>query len=299
VTPAAAGTTPDIRTTPIVGAPFGALLELDLASDLSGDEVRTLRFLLATHDVLVVRGGVSEAEQRRLCGALGRVLPQGPRAEVNDRPPLPQPEVIHISNVVADAVAGDAELDFHYEFAYLATPPVGLSLYAEEFSGGPAGTRFVSGRLAYRRLPPALQRRLDRLQGLFVAQYDPDIRRSLGRHRDRLVDPTYPRAVHPLVIPHPATDEPILYVTASQVDRVLGLSDKDSDELLQTLFAAVYVDENVYEHRYEPGDLVLWDNLNVQHARPTGTPGARRTLRRMVFGEKTPWEEWPFGVDAG
>jgi taurine dioxygenase len=282
----------------VSGAAFGAVLEVELASDLSTEDERTLRFLLATHDVLVVRGGMSEAAQRRLCGALGRLLPQGPRAEVNDRPPMPQPEVIHISNVIADAVPGDVELDFHYEFAYLATPPAGLSLYAEEVSGGPAGTRFVSGRLAYRRLSPALQRRLERLQGLFIAQYDPDIRGALGRHRDRLVDPTYPRAVHPLVIPHPVSDEPILYVSSSQVDRVLGLSDDESEDLLGQLFADMYVDENVYEHHYEPGDLVVWDNLNVQHARPTGSAGARRTLRRMLFGEKPPWEEWPFGADA-
>jgi taurine dioxygenase len=143
-----------------------------------------------------------------------------------------------------------------------------------------------------------MQRRLERLQGLFVAQYDPDVRRALGRHRDRSVDPRYPRAVHPLVVPNPVTDESILYVSSSQVDRVLGLPDDESDELLQQLFAAMYVDDNIYEHHYEAGDLVVWSNLNVQHARPTGSSGARRTLRRVVFGEKAPWEEWPFRIDA-
>jgi taurine dioxygenase len=274
-------------------------VEIDLSEDVPVDQQHQLRVLLATNDVLVVRGGVSEDEQRRFCAAFGRILAQGPRAEINDRPPLPQPEVIYISNVRPEAVPGDVALGFHHEFAYLSTPPAGLSLYAEDVSGGPAGTMFVSGRLAYRCLPAGIQRRLDRLQGLFVAQYDPNIRQALGRHRDRAVDPTYPRAVHPLVVPHPVTGEPILYVNSSQVDRVLGLSDDDSEELLSALFAAMYVDANIYEHHYEPGDLVVWDNLNVQHARPTGEQGAVRTLRRMVFGEKAPWEEWPFGTGAG
>jgi taurine dioxygenase len=288
-----------MRSYPIVGAPFGLVVEVDLGRELSAADRVELRSLLAQHDVLVVRGGLTESEQRRLCSALGRILPQGPRAEVNERPPLPQPEVIYLSTVRADAVPADAELAFHYEFAYLATPPTGLSLYAAELGGEPAGTRFVSGRIAYARLPDDLRQRLDKLQVLFVAQYDPEIRRSLGRHRDRAVDPRFPRAVHPLVVPHPVTGVPTLYVSASQVDRVLGLSDDDSEELLATLLEHLYRDDHVYEHSYEPGDLVVWDNLNVQHARPAGEAGAVRTMRRMIFGEKAPWEEWPFGGGGG
>ena len=292
------GTATDINATALPGAPFGVEVEVDLSADLGSAQQQELRQLLARHDVLVLRGGFTEDEQRRLCAALGRILPQGPRAEVNDQPSLPQPEVIYISNAIEAAVPGDVELGLHHEFAYLATPPVGLSLYAEEVSGGPAGTKFVSGRLAYKCLAPEVQRRLDKLQGLFVAQYDPAIRSALGRHRDRAVDPRYPRAVHPLVVPHPVTGDLILYVNSSQVDRVLGLSEDESEGLLQSLFAAMYVDDNVYVHRYQAGDLVVWDNLNVQHARPAGQAGAVRTLRRMVFGEKTPWEEWPFGTDG-
>jgi taurine dioxygenase len=38
----------------------------------------------------------------------------------------------------------------------------------------------------------------------------------------------------------------------------------------------------VYEHAWENGDLVAWDNLAVQHARPNLTrDGPVRTLRKV------------------
>lgn len=293
---AAARTADALRATPLPGAPFGVELEIDIDPSrlFTNDQRLALRRLLAVNDVIVVRGGISAEQQLALCGAFAPVLPQGPRAVIHDRPPLPQPEVIHLSNVLDDGALGNDALGYHHEFAYLPTPCVGISLYAEDIEDGQCGTRFVSGRLAYGRLPLALHERLDRLQGLFVAQFDAGIRKSLGRHRDAEVDPRYPRAVHPVVIPHPITDEPVLYVNNSQTDRILGLPEHESEGLLQTLFDHMYDERNVYEHRYRPGDLVLWDNLNVQHGRAPAEPSLHRTLRRVIFGAKAPWEEWPY-----
>jgi taurine dioxygenase len=78
-----------------------------------------------------------------------------------------------------------------------------------------------------------------------------------------------------------------------QTISILGLAQPESDALLDTLFQALYEPTNVYEHEWHDGDLVIWDNLAVQHARQKVDESAPRTLRRVVFGEKAPWEEWP------
>ena len=284
---------PTFDTAPLDGAPFGVEVDLDPTTPLSTAEGIELRRLLAANDVLVVRGGMTERQQVAFCNAIAPVLPQGPRAVIHDRPPLPQPTVIRLSNVIDDGPLGNDALGYHHEFAYLPTPCTGLSLYAEDVEDGQVGTRFVSGRMAYAALPSAMQRRLERLQGLFVAQFDTNVRRSLGRHRDSEVDPTFPRAVHPVVIPHPVTGEQVLYVNNSQTDRILGVGDAESEDLLQVLFGYLYDGRFLYEHRYRPGDLVVWDNLNIQHGRAPAQPALHRTLRRVVFGDKAPWEEWP------
>ena len=44
----------------------------------------------------------------------------------------------------------------------------------------------------------------------------------------------------------------------------------------------------MYEHHWRNGDLVIWDNVALQHARPPIADGTRRTLRRVVCG--TPYQ---------
>lgn len=281
-----------IRARPLEDAPFGAEIEVDCTAAFTQAAGDALRRLLATHDLLVVRGGLTTEEQVRLCAAFGRVLPQGPRVEVNIDPPLPQPEVLWLSNAGSVALDND-ELAWHIEFAYMPTPCAGLSLCAEQVAPGQAGTRFASGRLAHAALPSALAARIEQLQGLFVAQFDAQRRATLARHRDREVDPAFPRAVHPVVVRNPATGVPSLFVSHSQTDRILGLDDATSEALLEELWSYSYAAEVVHEHRYEPGDCVVWDNRNVQHARGACEPSLPRRLRRVLFGSLAPWEEWP------
>jgi taurine dioxygenase len=277
----------ELSATPLAGAPYGAELHVDLAGPFSAADGDVLRGLLATHQFLLVRGGVSAEEHLRLMRAFGRVLPQGPRAVLHDQP-TGLKDVIYLSNTRGDGVNGNAELWFHHEFAYLPTPCAGLSLYAEEVDEGVAVTRFASGIRAYQQLPDDLKRRLDKLQVLFVANYV-----FTTRNRDAEADPTWPRAVHPAGVPHPITGEPCIFVNQSQTDSIVGLDRSESDALIDTLYGYLFDPANVYEHHWQNGDLVIWDNLALQHARPSNNPDAVRTLRRITFGEKTPWEEWP------
>jgi taurine dioxygenase len=74
---------------------------------------------------------------------------------------------------------------------------------------------------------------------------------------------------------------------------ILGLGRVESDALLDALFDELYAPANVHEHRWRRGDLVIWDNLALQHARSRLDADEPRILRRVVFGERAPWEDWP------
>src|SRR5258708_4930900 len=113
-------TTTACTVTPLPNAPFGAELSVDVTRPLAAGAGDELRALLAEHQVLVVRGGVTRDDHVRLIRAFGRVLPQGPRAVLHDRPTGLR-EVIYLSNVRDDGVNGNEELWFHHEFAYLPT----------------------------------------------------------------------------------------------------------------------------------------------------------------------------------
>ena len=284
-----------VRSVALPGAPFGVSVEFDRAPGPLAPAIgATLRELLAHHHVLVLHGEWSEADHIDLIGAFGRVLPQGPRVIVNDHPAGDQPVVTFVSNMT-DGGLGTFELAFHHDLAHVATPLSGLSLYALEVGADQPPTRFANGRLAYEQLSPAIRERLVGLQGLFAANYTTtsDESSSARAVRDSL-DPTWPRTVHPVVVPHPLTGEHCVYVNEMMTTEILGLDRHDGDALLDLLFARLYDPANIYEHHWQAGDLVVWDNLAVQHGRRNVRATVPRTLRRVVFGEKAPWEQWPY-----
>jgi taurine dioxygenase len=141
-----------------------------------------------------------------------------------------------------------------------------------------AATSFASGALAYKALPHEMKESLLGLQSLNCLTIKLD-----ARTYEMDVPPQFPRALHPVVIRHPGTTEPILYVNYMQTSRILGMREDESEALLNKLFAQLYAPENIYHHRWQKGDLVIWDNLALQHARLTPVD-ERRTLQRVTGG---------------
>jgi taurine dioxygenase len=87
----------------------------------------------------------------------------------------------------------------------------------------------------------------------------------------------------PLVRLHPRTGRPLLYVSAMGTSHVVELPRAASDALLAELFAVLYDPALVYEHNWRNGDLVIFDNLLMQHARgDVLADGPARTLRKVI-----------------
>jgi alpha-ketoglutarate-dependent taurine dioxygenase len=75
-----------------------------------------------------------------------------------------------------------------------------------------------------------------------------------------------------------------------------GLSWEASGELLREVFAHLYAAENLTEHVWRRGDIVIWDNITFQHARGSIEGVGRRVLQRVAVGEKSLWEMNPAAV---
>ncbi len=106
------------------------------------------------------------------------------------------------------------------------------------------------------------------------------------RVRKGRLDESYPHSLRPVLWPHRDTARPILAVTQQQTDAIVGLDPDASTALIEELFAHLYRDDHVYVHEWSPGDLVVWDNHAVQHARPEVGTEEARTLRRVCVGER-------------
>ncbi|MCH7487005.1 MAG: TauD/TfdA family dioxygenase, partial [Proteobacteria bacterium] len=137
-------------------------------------------------------------------------------------------------------------------------------------------------------LPAGEKARIETWRVLNVYDYggNPTVR---GYH----VNPDAPRFVHPLVIVHPVTGERLLFANRLMSVRIEGLDRDESDRVLTRLFDHAEQSRFIFEHAWKAGDLVMWDNLAVMHARTDFDPAEGRVLRRVaVKGPR------PLGVDG-
>jgi len=242
----------------------GAEVHVDLREELGPAQREHLVELYRRHHLLLFRGvPLSLEEQVRAVGYIGEPLGGS-----------------YISNTVAGAGAPEGELEFHSDLTYTELPTRGISLYAEDVEPGAAATKYANAQRGYELLPETLRERLRGRTAMHLRM--PDHLES--RTREWHMGPQGLRATQPVLYPKPDTGEPVLLITRLAVDRILDMPAADSEELLEELYGHLYAADNIYEHHWVMHDLVIWDNLALQHARSdVRLHGPRRSLRRVAF----------------
>ena len=76
---------------------------------------------------------------------------------------------------------------------------------------------------------------------------------------------TKPPVVHPMAVRHPYTGRTCLYCDPGYTIHVLGLAEAESAALLRQLFAFQTRDEFIYRHKWQVGDVLIWDNIATIH----------------------------------
>jgi len=64
--------------------------------------------------------------------------------------------------------------------------------------------------------------------------------------------------------------------------RIEGLDPGESDAILEQLYEIGERRENIFEHVWQLGDFLMWDNRCTIHARTDFPKGERRLLRRCT-----------------
>lgn len=88
----------------------------------------------------------------------------------------------------------------------------------------------------------------------------------------------------PLVNRHPISGHRTLMLNEWHMPRVVGMAEAESTQLLSTVFAAATSERNSYQHKWQVGDLLMWDNTLTMHtAVPVGA-GAKVHRRIIING---------------
>jgi alpha-ketoglutarate-dependent taurine dioxygenase len=237
------------------------------------------------HTVLVFRDQkLSEDDQRRFASYFGSVakrVPPRPGAVGADTLIEWDDMLLVTDNVDAGGkplgALGHGEMWFHSDKCYHRKPHRASFLYGLEIPTEGGHTRFSSSYAAYERLPADAQKKIDGAMVMQGHQY------TTGRRIDLTVDiETMHHCRQPIIVTNPGSGRKALYVTSQNTMWIEGMDRAESEALLTTMFDIAEDPAIIYEHVWQPGDLVVWDNLACLHAR-TDWPGEqRRTLRRCT-----------------
>lgn len=137
-------------------------------------------------------------------------------------------------------------------------------------------------RAAYRELPTALRTIVDTHHALHAVVPSP--RTPLTGFPEFDASAARRRA---LVIKHPRTAEPLLYVPKSPASKIEGMPEAEGRSVLRELWEFVSKHAERYEARIQHNELVVWDGLGTVHTNPTYPRDRDRTVWFLVVPGKS------------
>jgi alpha-ketoglutarate-dependent 2,4-dichlorophenoxyacetate dioxygenase len=178
------------------------------------------------------------------------------------------------------AMRNKANQLWHTDSSFKSVPALTSILSARIIPDNGGETEFVSTRLAFERLDPAVQRKLE---NAFAWH---DYAHSRAKIAAGLASPDERAALPPqcwrMVWRNPVNGRGALYL-ASHAYAVEGMEPADGAALIEKLTVAATAPGTSYVHRWQAGDVVMWDNRATMHrGRPWPAHEARLMVRTTI-----------------
>jgi taurine dioxygenase len=266
------------KTGPYCGAEvYGA----DLTRPLSSADFQTIHDAFVAHEVLVFPDAdISSNDQIRFGERFGQLLVS---------PFWPGKTKPEFFTLESSGEKPPFKTDvWHTDESYRGMPPMATVLLARVVPPIGGNTVFASMTAAYDGLSDRMQAFLSGLEAVhdFRALHelfarDPDGIRRLREAEDRLPNP-----VHPVVRVHPVTGRKAIFVNRLYTRAITGMSERESNALLELLFHLPRIPEYQFRVHWRPGTMTIWDNRSVQHYAPRDyLPHLRRMDRVTISGD--------------
>jgi alpha-ketoglutarate-dependent 2,4-dichlorophenoxyacetate dioxygenase len=173
---------------------------------------------------------------------------------------------------------------WHTDLAFRQGSAKWSMLHAKVIPPAGGDTEFADTRAAYDALPDAMKTRLEALSAEH-SYWDATAKRG-GYVPTEDERRSYPPARHKLVRRHPGSGRNALYI-ASYAEHIVGMAVEEGQALLAELIAFATQPQFVYRHKWQVGDLVIWDNRCTMHrATPFAATDHVRDMRRTTIIER-------------
>ena len=249
--------------------PFGVEIQRDLSEAFAPSEAYHFQQLFREHGLILARGqSLSMDRQREICGLLGPIL-------------LREGEDGYMTNEGGGPSA--SALSWHSDAAYTDYPFDALALHALDVVEDQTSTCFVNAEKAFDTMPPSLQEAMEGREQEMIA---PHYTKLAERTCDQRDPEAQKRGFMPAIYVNPHNGHKCIWVSELQTTRLLDMEWDESRALLHEVFDRLYAEENVFEHRWRTGDIVIWDNIALQHARGNLESAGKRLLQRVIVGKQ-------------
>ncbi len=257
--------------TKISGAVGAEINGLDLRK-LDDAGFNTLRKALFAHGMVVIRGqSLNEQAHIALAKRFGTIDINRFFTPVATHPMIAE---VRTKPDMTRVIGGT----WHTDHSYDAAPAMCSILAARVLPPVGGDTLFGSMTAAYEGLSDGLK---TTLRGLRAVHSDGSFGDSkVGIQADAAAFKA--PAVHPVVIAHPSTGAPCLYVNGDFTLNFEGWSAEESAPLLAYLYTHATRPEYSCRLKWEEGSVAIWDNRLVQHFACADYAGHGRLMHRIT-----------------
>lgn len=264
---------------------------ISLSKDVSDADRTVILNAYAQHLVLLFRGqSLSFADLLRLREVFGppglaanQLLGLGRKKYYTDEVP---DEITIISNILKEdgtprGALGAGEAFWHTDSSFTERPISASLLHSIEIPDNGGETAFLNMYRAYDDMPADLAARVN---GKFANHSK--VHNSSGAKRPEFADVTDPSkapgAKHPIVRTHPVTGRKCLYLGRRLNAYIFELPLEESEKLLDDIWSHTCQDKYIWEHKWQVGDLLVWDNRCTMHHRNEFDSHARRLMHKST-----------------
>lgn len=275
---------------PLTSTLGAEVVGLDLGAPLDEATVAWLRSVLLDHKALFFRDQhLTPTEQVAFSRTLGELTPAHPLAGGLDDD---HPEVLVLDSSAYTLGLGRRTEKtsyndrWHTDVTFSARPPAIAVLCAEVIPPSGGDTLWCDLEDAYSALSPKLRALLDDTVAFHTAVGAFGYFERQDGGRALLAD--HDSIGHPAVRVHPETGRRSLFVNEAFTVSLDGLTDPESQALLELLFAHATAPERTVRWQWQAGDVAVWDNRSTSHFAMADYGDSHRRMRRVTVAGDIP-----------